>query len=190
MIDKVWVWSSGGWCWQEKKYTKKSLSHYNIVHLRLYTDWPWIKPGLLQLETGGWLSLPWYGVHMFNRRHHDTFMFQQFKFLIWAREISYENCLTLQRLLLIYCHDVNQFTIKFNLSLFMPWKHIEALETQRCDNNMVVSLNFYAGSVRHLPSHGNDLVLNPLDHMGTGIFMQLLKCLTVTVGTYYVINVV
>jgi len=99
-------------------------------------------------------------------------MYQQLKFLIWAREIAYENHLTLQRLALIYCHDVNKFMIKFNLSLFMPWKHIEALETQRCDNNVVISPNFYAGSVRHLPSHGNYLVLNHLDHMGTDIFMQ------------------
>ena len=38
---------------RKSKYVKKSLSHCNIVHLMLYTDWPWIKPGLPQLEAGG-----------------------------------------------------------------------------------------------------------------------------------------
>jgi hypothetical protein len=84
---------------------------------------------------------------MFKRWHHDTVMFQQFKFLIWATEISYANCLTLQSLAFMYSHDVNRFTVQFNLSLFMPWNHIEALGTQRCNNNVVISPNFYAGSV-------------------------------------------
>ena len=86
---------------RKPKYTEKSLSHCNIVHLRFYTDWPRIKPGLPQSEAGGQLSLPWYGVHMFKRWHHDTVMFQQFKFLILATEISYENPSTLQRLALM-----------------------------------------------------------------------------------------
>ena len=86
---------------RKTKYTEKSLSHCNIVHLKFYTDWPRIKLGLPQSEAGGYLSLPRYGLLMFERWHLDTVMFQQFKFPVWATEISYGNCLTLRSLALM-----------------------------------------------------------------------------------------
>ena len=50
MIDKFWLWSNGGWRWQEKVKIHKEKPV--LLQLCPPQAWPWIKPRLLQLEAG------------------------------------------------------------------------------------------------------------------------------------------